>query len=173
MILVIAMNTLVANRTAKDIMTREVIPAKVDWPLHRLAEFLIENDFSGVPVVDDEGGLVGVVSLVDLVRHDSLPETVPWSRTLADYFRHDEYKFNLENQYSEDELATLRVDGDTTVTVGDIMSRDIYSVEPETPVQKVADLMVGGQIHRVLVSSGGHVKGVVSTLDLLKVIRDA
>ncbi|MEX0822044.1 MAG: CBS domain-containing protein [Rhodothermales bacterium] len=167
------MTTIAANLTANDIMTTEVVPAKADWPLDRLAEFLIENDFSGAPVVDDDGALVGVVSLVDLVRHDSLPETVPWTRTLADYFRHDEYKFNLENQYADEELAMLRVDGDTTVTVADIMNRDIYSVDPETPIQVVADMMAGGQIHRVLVTCAGEVVGVVTTLDLLQILRES
>lgn len=166
------MNTLVANRTAKDVMTHEVLAAQADWPLDRLAEFLIENDFSGAPVVDDVGALVGVVSLVDLVRHESLPETVPWTRSLADYYRHDEYKFNLENQYADEELALLRVDGDTTVRVGDVMSRRIYSVDPDTPVQAIADMMVRGRIHRVLVTCGDRVEGVVTTLDLLEVLRD-
>lgn len=167
------MNTLTATRTAKDVMTRDVQFALADWPLDRLAEFLTENGFSGAPVVDETGALVGVVSLSDLVQHESLPDSVPWTRSLTDYFRHDDSMFDLANQYGEEELELFRVEGDTMVTVGDIMTRVTFSVDPDTPIHTLAEMMVGGQIHRLLVTRGDRLEGVISSLDLLKVLCEA
>ncbi len=152
---------------AKDVMTRAVLVAKADWPLDRLAEFLIENGISGAPVTDEERTLFGVVSLTDLVRHDSLPVREPTSHALHDY-----YRYTLAQQYAQEELASFRVEGDATVTVQDIMTPTIYNVDEGTSVQRVAEIMTQGQIHRLFVTRDGKVEGIITTLDMLKVIRD-
>ena len=152
---------------AKDVMTRAVLVAKADWPLDRLAEFLIENGISGAPVTDEERTLFGVVSLTDLVRHDSLPVREPTSQALPDY-----YRYTLAQQYAQEELASFRVEGDATVTVQDIMTPTIYNVDEGTSVQRVAEIMTQGQIHRLFVTRDGKVEGIITTLDMLKVIRD-
>ena len=58
--------------TAKDVMTREVLAVGADWPLERLADFPVENSISGAPVTSEDGRLLGVVSVTDIVRHTSL-----------------------------------------------------------------------------------------------------
>ncbi len=59
--------------TAKDIMTQDVLEVKADWSLRRLVEFLAENLISGAPVISEDGRLIGVVSLTDILGHDTLP----------------------------------------------------------------------------------------------------
>lgn len=53
--------------TATDLMNSDVLTVRDDLPVSELADFLIDNDITGAPVVDRDGGLVGVVSLVDIV----------------------------------------------------------------------------------------------------------
>lgn len=53
--------------TAKDIMTRKVITVDADTPLQELAQSLLVNGVSGVPVVDRSGKILGVVSEADLL----------------------------------------------------------------------------------------------------------
>ena len=60
--------------TARDIMTHHVLEAKADWSVRQLVEFFSGNSISGAPVVSEDGEIIGVVSLTDILRHDSLPE---------------------------------------------------------------------------------------------------
>ena len=74
--------------TAKDVMTREVLEAKAEWSLQSLAEFFIENSISGAPVTSESGKLVGVVSLTDIIRHDTLLEKGSQSYGTHEYYLH-------------------------------------------------------------------------------------
>lgn len=151
--------------TAKDVMTHTVLTAQADWPIYRLAEFLIENDISGAPVTSEFGALVGVVSLTDIVRHESLPQKEPHPHRT-----HDFYLPILEDQYAQEEVATFRIDGASEVTVRDIMTPMIFQVEDNTLVQQVAEKMIRGRIHRVFVTNGERVVGIITALGLLDVI---
>jgi CBS domain-containing protein len=154
---------------AKDVMTREVLAVGADWPLDRLTNFLVENSISGVPVTSEEGRLLGVVSVTDIVRHTSLPGKEPHSHEPHEYYLHP----SGESRYRHDEIAELRIDGESTVTVRDIMTPAIFNVKEDTPLKIVADTMIRGRIHRLLVTRGDKVTGIIAALDLLKVIRDS
>ena len=154
--------------TAKDVMTPNVLPARADWPIERLAEFLIENDISGAPVTSEYGTLVGVVSLTDIVRHDSLHQREP-----QDERTHAFYLPVLEGQYAEEEMDTFRFEEGSEVTVRDIMTPMIFQVDENTPVQEVADKMIRGRIHRVFVTQKDNVVGIITALGLLDVLRKA
>lgn len=54
--------------------------------------------------------------------------------------------------------------------VRDVMTPVVYTIPEETPVEKIARTMIAGRIHRLFVTRGGHVAGVVTTLDLLKLL---
>ena len=60
--------------TVSSIMQRDVLSVGDSWPLHQLASFLTDNQISGAPVTSEDGELIGVVSLTDIVRYDSMPE---------------------------------------------------------------------------------------------------
>lgn len=152
--------------TAKEVMTPDVLPARADWPLERLAEFLIENDISGAPVISEYGALIGVVSLTDIVRHDSLHQREPQHKKTHDY-----HLPVLELQYAEEEMETFRFEGGSAVSVRDIMTPMIFQVDEHTPVQEVADKMIRGRIHRVFVTQRDNVVGIITALGLLDVLR--
>jgi CBS domain-containing protein len=151
--------------TAKDVMTCDVLTARADWPINRLAEFLIEHDFSGAPVISEFGKLIGVVSLTDIVRHESLPQKEPHPHQPHDY-----YLPLLDDQYAQEEVAAFRIDDASEVTVRDIMTPMIFQVEEDTPVQQIAEKMIRGRIHRVFVTRGERVVGIITALGLLDVI---
>ena len=154
--------------TAKDVMTPNVLPARADWPIERLAEFLIENDISGAPVTSEYGALIGVVSLTDIVRHESLHQREPHAKQTHDY-----YLPVLEHQYAEEEMDAFRFEGGSEVTVRDIMTPMIFQVDEDIPVQEVADKMIRGRIHRVFVTQDDTVVGIITALGLLDVLRKA
>ena len=151
--------------TAKQVMTSEVLAAEADWSIERLCEFLIVKSISGAPVQSKEGNLIGVVSLSDIVRYDTQPEK-------DSQWPHDYYLHALERQCAREEIASFRIEAEPLKTVRAIMTPMIFQVTEDTPVQQVADMMIKNRIHRVFVTRGEKVVGIISTPDMLKVIRD-
>ena len=149
--------------SAKDLMTTDVKTVEADWPIDRVAQFLIDHDISGAPVVDDDQ-LVGVISLTDLARHNSSAGESVSERPTA-YYRHE-----LEGQYSDEDLDNLHLtEGDET-TVEHVMTPQVYDVNEHTSIQQVAQVMHRGGIHRVFVTQDGEVRGIITALDMLKVV---
>jgi CBS domain-containing protein len=153
--------------TAKDLMTADVLSVDADWPLHRVAEFFVEKNISGAPVVGASGSLRGVVSLRDLAMHASAPMRDTRPAELHDYFLP-----GMENSYSPEDLEGLRLEGGGGTTAQDIMTTSLFTVSEDTAVREVADTMVRGRIHRLFVTQDEAVVGIISALDLLRVVRD-
>lgn len=153
--------------TAADIMTEDVLAARADWTLDRLSDFFVENSISGAPVVAEDGTLIGVVSLTDLVRHKTLP-----LKSEACSGPHEYYLQTLEYRFAAEEIASFRIKGETLDTARDIMTPIVFKVTEKTRVQQVADTMIRGHIHRLFVTRKGRVVGIITALDLIKVIRD-
>ncbi|HET9314890.1 MAG TPA: CBS domain-containing protein [Vicinamibacteria bacterium] len=145
--------------TAKDVMNAEVLSVAPELTVHELAGFLVEHQISGAPVVDHRGHLVGLVSLTDIADSDALrDETVPETGGRGG-----------RRARRGDDLAGLRVQT-ADLLVKDIMTPTVYSVEPDTPVPEMARTMVAGRIHRLVVTEGTRVVGIVTSLDLLRLL---
>jgi predicted transcriptional regulator len=153
--------------TAKDIMTLDVLEAKADWSLRRLVEFLAENSISGAPVVSEDGKLIGVVSLTDILRHDTLPE-----KYVEPHGPHDYYLSTLEHPFSPQEIDAFQLETEPQTTVRDIMTPRIFNVGEDSTVQEVSDTMIKGHIHRVFVTREEKVVGIISAVDMLRIIRN-
>jgi CBS domain-containing protein len=156
----------VGDMTVIDVMQREVLAADAGWSLEELADFLVDNSISGAPVVAGEDELVGVVSLTDIVRQNRLQEHGSGREDT-----HDVYLFELDRVMGRDELRELHIQYETPVMVRDIMTPMIFSVSEDTSVQEVAETMLKGGIHRVFVTRENRLSGIVTALDMMKVIR--
>ncbi len=159
--------------TARDLMTDRVLAARADWSLQELATFFTEHAISGAPVVSDPpGGVIGVVSLTDIARHDSEADAA--TETEEDEHGPPAYYLGYAaSQRKEGMLSTLREHEETTVR--DIMMPAIFTVEEDATVYKLADRMVRGRLHRLLVVRSGtkrDVVGIVTAIDLLEWIRE-
>ncbi len=152
--------------TAKDIMHKNVFTVPDDMPVHELANFFTTKMISGAPVVDKEGKLIGVVSVSDIVRNDSVRAAIMEERHLADY-----YLQGWEDTLNDDELKELHVEENDTLLVRDIMTPLIFKVDETTTMNEMADTMINGRIHRLIVTRNSKVAGIITTLDLLKAIR--
>jgi len=153
--------------TAKDIMTYDVLQAKADWSLSRLAEFLVENSISGAPVISEDGKLVGVVSVTDILCHDIVPE-----KNSQPYGAHEFYLHTIERQFAKQEIESMHFENEPQTTTSDIMTTTIFNVGEETRAQEVADTMIRSHIHRVFVTRENKVVGIISAVDMLEIIRD-
>lgn len=153
--------------TAKDIMNREVLTISAEISLQGLAEFLLRNSISGAPVTSENGELVGVVSTTDIIHHETLLE-----KGLQSNNRHEYYIHTVEDRFSQQDLSSLHFEDESLVTVKDIMTPTILEVGESDTVQQVADTMIKNRIHRVFVTREKKPIGIISTGDMLKVIRD-
>ncbi len=136
---------------ARDIMQREVIAVRETASLTELARILSENRISGVPVVDRKRHLLGVVSAHDLAR----------GKARASAFYNESFMVDeLLDGFISDENSRVR----------DVMSSAVHRVEESTLVRDVVDIMLREQIHRVIVTRGEELSGIVTTSDMLQVL---
>jgi len=146
-------------------MNSKVLVAEFDWSVSHLAEFFMENCISGAPVQSSTGKPIGVVSLTDIVHHETQSEKDrEWP--------HDYYLHALERQYAREEATCFQIETESLIRVRDIMTPVIFQVAENTPVQQVADTMIKNHIHRVIVLRDEKIVGIISTPDMLKIIRD-
>jgi CBS domain-containing protein len=144
----------------RDVMNPSVLTFPADRTVSELAGFLTEHEISGVAVVDARHKLVGVVSVTDIAEQRSDQETLS-----------PELGTRWQKRMNADEIGQLRVRREGLV-VRDIMTPTVYTVPDETPVSEVALTMIAGRIHRLFVTRLGHVVGIVTTLDLLRLLCD-
>ncbi|MEE8349647.1 MAG: CBS domain-containing protein [Acidobacteriota bacterium] len=149
------------NLKAKDIMNTDVISVRDDITVQELASILTEREILGAPVIDSEGEVVGVVSCTDIAQN-----AVQGNTPKIDFFGQGwEEKMDLE------EMGGLPVEHES-LPVREIMTPTVYTVPEETPISEIAKSMVAGRIHRLLITRGSQLVGIITTLDMLKVFFD-
>ena len=153
-----------ATTTAEQIMCQKVLTVKADWPVDRLSRFLIDKSISGAPVMNDSGHLIGVVSFSDIVRQTG--------SGMVDMAGRDDDFYNgiMDVSLSPEDQRAFHESIDQTILVNDIMTPMVFEVATDTPLMQVAEAMVKGRIHRVMVTEKNQLKGIISALDLLKVM---
>ena len=153
--------------TVSDVMSSKELSAEANWSLDKLGEFLVDNSISGAPVTDADSELVGVVSMTDIVRQNGTT-----GKTSGSEAAHDVYRYELERHLSQEEIKVFHTHYESPVEVRDIMTPMIFKVGEGDSIKEVAETMLKGNIHRVFVTRGNKLVGIVTTLDMLKVIRD-
>ena len=142
---------------ASDIMTTEVMTVKKETPLKELAEILYKNHINGVPVVDDEGLLIGIICESDLIRKDKKLH-IPTVVALFDAV------FFLESQKNiEKEIQQI-----TATTVEELFTRKVITVDEKTPIDEIATLMTQKKIYTVPVMDGDRLVGIVGKADVIR-----
>ncbi len=153
---------------ARDIMAKDVRVVEPDMRLPDLERAFLDAHVSGFPVVED-GKLVGTVSRSDVIRALCVEQSL--SEVVADYYRvHTDIEEDpLESLEDVAERVGTRVD---TLTVGDVMIKDLITVPPELAVNEVARTLIDNRVHRVLVTKGGELIGIVSSTDIVRLVAD-
>ncbi len=140
-------------------MNPDVVCARPEMTVAEVAKLLAVRGVSGAPVVDDQGRLLGIVSQNDLVRHSASPVTAVESGRF--YSSDPDYR----------EIGELKVDLSDT-PVAEVMSKRVYTVSRETSAAVAANIMRERRIHRLVVTDRTRVVGVVTSLDLMRVVEE-
>lgn len=147
--------------TARDIMTEKIVSVTLETSLKNLAEIFVETHFSNLPVLDETGNLVGIISETDLIEQHK-PLHIPTVMTLFDWV----FTLGSEKRFKEE------VDRVTAATVGELYRKDPVTCSPETTIRELAGLMSQHKVHLLPVVDGGKMIGVLARLDLIRVMED-
>jgi len=110
---------------------------------------------------------VGVISLTDIARYNGTAGDPASSEEPASFYRTE-----LEARYAEEDLEALRVSQDTETTAEHVMTPQVYDVSEHTSIQQVAQVMHRSGIRRVFVTQSDQVLGVITAMDMLKVVAE-
>jgi len=140
------------DKLVKDVMTRRVAYAKRDATFKALAARMRELHVSGLPVVDDIGKVIGVVSEADLLKKEALDGGEGLTGVLSGFLRHKE--FEKAEAVAASELMTSPA---ITVSAGDT-------------IEQAARLMYSRKVKRLpVVTAGGQLAGIITRTDILAV----
>jgi CBS domain-containing protein len=142
---------------ARDIMTTEVLTVSPETSISELSKILENRKIGGLPVVDEGGRLLGVITQSDLVaraRDLDLPPAI----NILDFHFYLQIPSHL----------LQRVEKMLGTTVGDCMSPNPVTVAPDTPVSRIAALMDKQKVHTLPVLEGGKIVGVIGKMDLVR-----
>jgi CBS domain-containing protein len=142
---------------AKDIMTQEVITVKEDTPVSEVAQILTDKHISGVPVLNPEQEMIGIVcesDIIDQTKRFHLPTVI----NLMGYIVFLESGKKIEKEFKK--MAGL--------TAADIMTRAVKTVTPETSLEEIATLMAENRVHSIPVLKGKELVGIIGKKDIVR-----
>ena len=148
------------KRRVAELMNPDVVCVRPEASVAEAARLLAERGVTGAPVVDEAGGLLGVISQTDLVRHSTRHVTAGESgRFFTDM---DEFQ----------DLAAVPANLSDT-PVSQVMRKQVYTVHRDASAAVAANIMRERKVHRLLVTERGRLVGVVGALDLLRVVEES
>ena len=142
---------------ARDIMNKNVITVLEDTMIEEVADILTKNKISGLPVVNQAGKLVGMVTEGDLLHKETNPRTPGYLNILGALIYIggvDKYKEDLKK------LAATKA--------SEIMTTDVITVSGDAKVEQVAAMMVNHNIKRLPVIENDALIGIISRADIIK-----
>ncbi len=148
---------------AMDVMTTNVITVSPDKSVQAVATLLAERGISGVPVVDADGRVIGIVSEGDLLHRPETGTERRIERRRARWF---------DGIASDQELARDYVKAHGR-TAGDIMTREVTSVAETAELADIANLLETKRIKRVPVLRDGKLVGIISRANLVRALAAA
>ncbi len=138
----------------KDVMTTNVRTARRDTRIRDVAILMCFHRISGLPVVDDENAIIGVISEKDVLR--AMYPKVDEALRLAQTPHFEE----LESEYRD--VLNLHVDA--------LMSQRVFTVTPNDPILRAVSVMFAHKIRRIPVADHGRLVGILSIGDVHKAI---
>lgn len=152
--------------TARDIMETKVVTVSPDLPLLDAHRLFFEREIHGAPVVSDDGVLQGVLSSSDLLRAVSDEHSTG---------RIDSYYLREFVEFSGPDWANIPEDFQDRlreIRVSDVMTSEVVWVAPDADVSEVARTLCDQLVHRVLVIDDNRLAGLISTFDLVTLLRE-
>ncbi len=143
---------------AKDIIQTGVISIRDDGTVEEAVTLMLDNHISALPVLDSDDRLVGLISEGDLMRR-MRDSTAPRRSWWLEFFSSTEDARDFVKARSH--------------KVADVMTRDLITVDEDTPVGEIARTLETRRIKRVPVLRDGKLVGIVSRADLVRALAQS
>jgi CBS domain-containing protein len=140
--------------TVRDVMTKAVLTVHLITPIKEVAQALVDNEISGVPVVDVDGTVLGVVSEADLLVKERGADAIH-HRPLARFFG--------ESEQSRAQLAKI-----WAITAAQAMTSPAFTIASGRPIHEAAATMLSRRVNRLPVVDDGRLVGIISRADLVR-----
>ena len=138
---------------AKDVMTRDVVFVDINTPMKEVAQTLGSHVISGLPVVDLEGKVVGVISEKDFLRHMGAQDKMTFMAFVAE---------RLKEAWCVDESIGER-------TAGEMMTSPAVTIDEDKPIIEIATIFKEKNINRApVINQKGGLVGLVSRADIIE-----
>ncbi len=167
-------------RTVRDVMQTDIIGVRKGTSAQELVELLDEEGISGVPVLDTDDRVLGVVSRTDVVRMLAKEPEIGAAEDFWEMLGRDAtgeaddpgaYFLSPESgSLFLPASQTLQGNPAQETPVEDIMTPVAFNVDPGMTVPELAHFLVSGKIHRALVLEGGRLVGIVTAFDVLRAV---
>lgn len=153
---------MVAEQSVTQIMTQDVYAVREHVTIPAVARTMCDQDVSGLPVVDENDKLVGIITEMDIVSHEIQVDTPTYIPFLDAVFR-------MPGDTSEDDFRRV-----LATTAGQLMTTPVYSVTVDATVREVATLMFERRVNPVpVLDHQNRVVGIVSRTDIVRLVAEA
>ncbi len=146
-----------AERTTRDIMTKDPITVGRDLSVTDAARMMVENKVGALPVLDGDA-LVGVVTEGDLIMQDVKVEFPTYLHLLDGFIMYPPATARFESELKKAVGATVE----------DVMTSDPVTIQADTPIGDAATLMVERDVSRIPVLDGERLVGIISKSDIVR-----
>jgi CBS domain-containing protein len=143
--------------TVEDVMTRDVITVSPATPIHEAASLMVKHRVSGLPVIDPEGHLVGIISDGDLILRQRRRKETPWWHLF----------------FTKGEQIAREYQRAVGTTVGEVMTQPAVTISPVWDVEVAAAILDNRHFRRLPVVLDGRLVGIVSRADIIKALARA
>jgi len=141
---------------AADIMVKDVVSVKPEASVREVASLMLERRISGVPVVDSERRVLGIISEGDLIRRPEIGTYTSPTGWLTVFLSRDESVRDFVKTHG--------------LLAKEVMSRPAICVAPETPLADIVRLFDRHRVKRLPVVEHGRLAGLVTRADLLRAL---
>lgn len=135
----------------KDIMTTDVITISPEASLKDVGDILKSKRVSGLPVVDENGNIVGIITLTDMLR--VLDQIYHWKE--------------IERRVKDLKLSEMFEKEKLDAKVKNIMAKEVLVLDENEPVEGVMRLMFNRKVHTIPITRNGKLVGIVGKRDLI------
>jgi CBS domain-containing protein len=140
--------------TVRDVMTTEAISVLPETPLREVAQLLLNHRISGVPVVDEHGEVVGVVSEADFLIKEQGPDALTHRRMAR-----------IRGESAESRVQRAKM---TATTAGEAMTTPAVTIAAGSRIAQAASVMTSLGVNRLPVIESGRLVGIVTRADLVR-----
>ncbi len=156
---------------ARDVMITDIIAVGPEMSLGDLESKFLSERISGAPVIKD-GKLVGVISRSDIVRQISIEDSYAES-LFSDFYQTASLESSSPEPAETTAIAQQVGERMETLKVKDAMIHRVITASPSTSIQVLSQEMVKRNIHRILITDGEKLVGLVAASDLIQLIAEA